>query len=175
MQGDWVEPIGPAQQQLVVATTARFIDEGEKIFSRRFERVPVRFDLRGSSAGMFKAHGRRRWIRYNPWIFSKHFEENLADTVPHEVAHYLVHEVFGGRGVLPHGEEWRLLMNAFGADPRATFDMDLEGVPRRRQRTHPYRCGCRDHEVSTTRHNRIRRGTGRYLCRYCECELVFAG
>jgi SprT protein len=135
----------------------------------------VLFDLKGSSAGMFKVHGRRRWIRYNPWIFAKHFEENLADTVPHEVAHYVVHEVFGGRRVKPHGREWRLLMKAFGANPRATFDLDLEGVPQRRQRTHPYRCECRGHQVSTTRHNRVMRGTGRYLCRHCDGELVYAG
>jgi SprT protein len=175
MQAVNLEPIGEAQRRLVRQATDRFIAEGEAIFSRRFERVPVLFDLRGTAAGMFKVIGRKRWIRYNPWIFAKHFEDNLADTVPHEVAHFIVHEVFGRRGVRPHGEEWRMLMEAFGAEPRATFHMDLEGVPQRRQRTHPYRCLCRDHAVSTTRHNRMVRGTGRYHCRYCDGKLVYDG
>ncbi len=175
MSGAAIQPIGWERKQLVERETERFIAEAGDIFSRRFRRIPVLFDLKGTAAGMFKMEGRRRWIRYNPWIFAKHFEENLADTVPHEVAHYIVYEVFGHRGIKPHGEEWRMLMTAFGAEPRATFHLELEGIPHRRQRTHPYRCTCRDHEVSTTRHNRMLRGTGRYHCRYCDAELVYAG
>jgi len=174
LEAELVQPIGESEQGLVTEATERFIGEAEGIFSRRFERVPVTFDLSGTSAGMFKAYGRQRWIRYNPWIFAKHFDENLADTVPHEVAHFIVHEVFGRRRVKPHGEEWRTLMRAFGANPSATFHLDLEGIPQRRQRTHPYRCRCRDHKVSSTRHNRILRGSGQYYCRYCDAELVYA-
>ncbi len=173
--GPIIEPISETQRQQVVDTTARRVAEAGEIFGRRFRPVPVTFDLRGSAAGLFRVQGRHCLIRYNPWIFAKHFELNLADTVPHEVAHYVVHEVFGRRGVKPHGEEWRLLMTAFGAEPRATFNMDMEGVPRRRQRQHPYRCGCRNHQVSSTRHNRMLRGNSRYLCRYCDGELVYSG
>ena len=175
MRSGVIEPIGEERQDLVRQATEGYIAEAETIFSRHFDRVPVLFDLSGAAAGMFKVHGRRRWIRYNPWIFAKHFEDNLVDTVPHEVAHFIVHEVFGRRRVKPHGEEWRMLMTAFGAEPRATFHLELEGIPHRRQRTHPYRCHCRDHDVSTTRHNRILRGVGRYHCRYCDGELVYAG
>ena len=71
------------------------------------------------------------------------------------------------------GSEWQDLMVCFGADPRATFDLDISDIPQRRQATHPYRCDCQFHEISTTRHNRIRRGKGRYLCRHCDGELVY--
>ena len=170
-----VEPIGQVQQRQVVAATEDFIGLSERLFNRPFERVPVLFDLRGRAAGMFKVVGRHRCIRYNPWIFSKYFEENLRDTVPHEVAHFVVHELYGLKTVKPHGEQWQAVMQCFGADAGVTFDLDLDGIPRRRQRTHPYRCDCRLHQVSTTRHNRVLRNAGRYHCRACGGNLVYAG
>lgn len=170
-----VEPIGDFQQDQVEQMTEHFIARAETIFKRSFDRVPVLFDLSGRAAGMFKVVGRRRCIRYNPWIFGKYFEENLHDTVPHEVAHYIVHEVYGGRSVKPHGQQWQNLMARFGADAGVTFDLDLAGIPQRRQRTHSYRCACRSHEVSTTRHNRVIKGAGRYHCRNCNGPLQYAG
>ena len=169
-----IEPIGEEQQVRVTQMTERYICRAEGIFDRRFDRVPVLFDLRGRAAGMFKVVGRQRCIRYNPWIFGKYIDENLRDTVPHEVAHFIVHEAYGRRSVKPHGQQWQDLMNRFGADAGVTFNLDLEGVPQRSQRTHAYRCDCRSHEVSTTRHNRVLRGVGRYHCRYCDGELVYA-
>jgi len=169
-----IEPIGAGLQRQVAERTEHFIGEAESAFSRTFERIPVRFDLAGSTAGMFRAHGRKREIRYNPWIFSKYFRENLEGTVPHEVAHYIVHELYGLGKVKPHGEQWLALMRYFGANPEVTFKLDLEGIPQRRQRTHAYRCRCREHEVSSTRHNRVLRGKGQYLCRYCKGELFYS-
>ena len=169
-----IEPIGETQRLRVLERTEHFIASAEDVLERPFDRIPVQFDLRGTTAGMFRALGRDREIRYNPWIFAKHWEVNLAGTVPHEVAHYIVHEVYGPGWVRPHGEEWQALMHYFGADPEVTFRLDLDGIPQRRQRTHPYRCDCREHQVSTTRHNRIRKGTGQYHCRYCNGRLVYS-
>ncbi|MCB1679993.1 MAG: SprT-like domain-containing protein [Halioglobus sp.] len=168
-----VAPLSRAQQQQVLARTEHFMCRAEAIHGRRFARIPVLFDLRGRAAGMFKAAGGQCWIRFNPWIFSKYFAENLRDTVPHEVAHYIVHAISRGRRVRPHGPQWQALMARFGAAAEVTFDRDLSGVPQRRQRRHPYRCACRVHQVSTTRHNRMLAGTGRYHCRYCDSLLVY--
>lgn len=154
-----------------MAATERYIALAERHFERPFERIPVLFDLRGQSAGMFKRVGERRWIRYNPWIFAKYFEDNVRDTVPHEVAHYIVEAVYGTRAGKPHGPRWQSVMAVFGASADVTFGFDLEGIPQRRQRTHRYVCDCRVHEVSTTRHNRMQRGVGRYHCVVCGGEL----
>ncbi len=170
-----IEPIGERQRSLVREETERFILLAEDLLGRRFSRIPVLFDLSGRAAGMFKVARGAPCIRYNPWIFAKYFEENLRGTVPHEVAHYIVHALHPRRRVRPHGAEWQALMEAFGADPGVTFSLDLEGVPTRRQRTHPYRCPCREHRLSTTRHNRSRSGRGQYLCRYCNGRLEYAG
>lgn len=169
-----IEPIDKSQRQQVLERTEHFIASAEEVLERSFERIPVLFDLSGTTAGMFRAHGHKREIRYNPWIFAKYWQVNLEGTVPHEVAHYIVHEVYGLGRVKPHGDEWRALMQYFGADPEVTFKADLDDIPQRRQRTHPYRCDCRDHQVSTTRHNRILKGKGTYLCRYCNARLVYS-
>ncbi len=169
-----IEPIDQTRRDRVLEQTEDYIVKAEEALERPFDRIPVLFDLKGTTAGMFRAHGRQREIRYNPWIFSKYWEINLHGTVPHEVAHYIVHEVYGSGKVKPHGEEWQALMQYFGADPEVTFKLDLEDIPQRRQRTHPYHCGCREHQVSTTRHNRMLKGKGVYLCRYCNGRLVFA-
>lgn len=169
-----IEPIDEGLRRQVVALTEDYIASAGQALERAFRPVPVRFDLRGTTAGMFRADGRQCEIRYNPWIFAKHWDYNLQGTVPHEVAHYIVHEVYGAGRVKPHGEEWRALMHYFGADPEVTFKLPLDGIPQRRQRTHRYRCACREHHVSTTRHNRMRRGSGEYCCRHCSTRLVFA-
>jgi SprT protein len=169
-----IEPIDAEKKSEVLARTEFFLCEAERIFSRRFERPPVLFDLSGSTAGMYKVMGKRRWLRFNPWIFSKYYDVNLRDTVPHEVAHYVIDEVFGKRAK-PHGVEWKALMAGFGADDGVTFKLDLSDIPRRQQRTHPYVCLCGTHEVSSTRHNRVIKGRGSYLCRNCSGELVYAG
>lgn len=170
-----IEPIGELQREAVRAETVRYICLAEELLGRQFDRIPVVFDLGGRTAGMFKAHNTQRLIRYNPWIFAKYFAENLRDTVPHEVAHYIVHEVHGLHRVKPHGAEWRALMAAFDANPDVTFRLDLAGIPQRRQRTHAYHCQCRVHAVSSTRHNRAKAGKGTYCCRYCRGELIYAG
>jgi SprT protein len=168
-----VQPIGDAEQRQVAQVTEEYICRAEGIFSRRFDRVPVLFDLKGRAAGMFKTIGERRLIRYNPWIFAKYYEENLRDTVPHEVAHFIVHEAYPRRGVKPHGSQWQQVMGHFGADPGVTFDLDLEGVPQRRQSTHRYHCGCQLLEVYTSRQNRTRWLRVSFNCVFCDGRLVF--
>lgn len=168
-----VQPIREPERLRVEEVTEKYIRLAEEIFERRYDRIPVLFDLKGHTAGMFKTIGARRFIRYNPWIFAKYFTENLRDTVPHEVAHFVVHETYPRRGTKPHGPEWQDLMLRFGVDPQVTFDMDLEGVPQRRQARHRYHCGCQLHEVSTTRHNRMQKRRMKYHCVTCNGALEY--
>jgi len=170
-----IEPIGSAQRTQVLEQTRFYIGQAEKIYDKNFPSVRVEFDLPGRTAGMYKVVGRQRCIRYNPWIFAKYFEENITGTVPHEVAHFVIDQIYGLRRVKPHGVEWRALMGAFGADPGVTFDLDLSGIPQRRQTRHHYNCPCQLHEVSATRHNRILRGKAVYHCLRCRGKLVAAG
>ncbi len=170
-----IEPIDKPQQALVTAETLRYIRLAADLYRQDFAPVPVDFDLKGSSAGMFKVQRQSTRIRYNPWLFAKYFEENISGTVPHEVAHYIVHCRYGLHRVKPHGPEWLAVMTDFGADPSVTGDFDLTGIPTRAQRRFRYLCGCREHAVSTRRHNTVQRGRARYECRLCRQELIYAG
>ncbi len=169
-----IEPIDKPQQALVTAETLRYVRLAADLYSRDFAPVAVDFNLRGSSAGMFRIRKQDALIRYNPWLFAKYFDENLNSTVPHEVAHYIVHCLHGLHRVKPHGGEWLAVMADFGADPSVTADFDLTGIPTRAQRRFRYLCACREHEVSTRRHNVMQRGQAHYECRLCRGPLVLA-
>lgn len=168
-----VTPINLEQQQQVIRATEYFIQLASELYDKPFENIPVRFDLRGRAAGMYRIKAREREIRYNPYLFAKYFDDNLANTVPHEVAHYIVDCRFGLRKVRPHGQEWKQLMVQFGVEPHVTCRYDMNGVPQRRQQRFEYRCGCRNHQLTTIRHNKMQRGESRYLCKTCRQPLAW--
>lgn len=170
-----VEPIDAGQRRRVVAATADCLARAGKVLARRFAAIPVLFDLTGRAAGMYRVRRGQRVIRYNPYIFAKDLADNLATTVPHEVAHYVVDVVYGRGRVRPHGREWSEIMAALGADPGRTHAYDLSGVPVRAQRRHPYCCACTTHHLTTRRHHQVLRGTMTYRCRRCGGELTPAG
>lgn len=163
--------LNDAQRTEVVAATSGWVARARRLYAHPLPDIPVRFDLRGQLAGMYRVRGERREIRYNPLVFARWYGENLADTVPHEVAHYVV-DVLHGRRARPHGAEWRTVMNAFGVAAQRTGDFDLGDLPVRRERRFRYRCPCSEHQLSATRHHRVLRGQSRYHCRACTGELV---
>ena len=164
-----VQPIGIEQRTEVSQHTCDWIHRAGEIFEQEFKPIDICFDLKGRSAGMYYRHGKKQCIRYNPWIFAKYYRVNLEQTVPHEVAHYIVDCLW--LRAKPHGPQWQKVMRAFGVEDSVTADFDLTGVPVRRQQKHAYRCACQVHEVSTVRHKRILRGV-RYDCRQCKQRLV---
>ncbi len=132
----------------------------------RLPRPEVRYDLTGQSAGQVRwARGRPPVMRFNLPIARDHLDDFLAVTVVHEVAHLVVAACHPG--ARPHGPEWRATMRLLGvAEPRRCHEYTLP-TPARRQRRWAYRCGCREHELSTTRHRRVEAGAARYHCRVC--------
>lgn len=162
-------------RRLIVEQTTARIQQASELFARNFVEIPVLFDLRGRAAGMYRVRNGERVIRYNPFIFNRYFDDNLAQTVPHEVAHYVADMVYGFRNIRPHGQEWKQIMQFFGADTRATSQYDLEGLPMRRYRQFRYRCQCRQHGLTARRHNRIERNQAQYFCKQCGGRLMFVG
>ncbi len=120
---------------------------------------------------MYHVHGRKRYIRYNPYIFAKYFDDNLQHTVPHEVAHYIADMIYGIKNIKPHGQEWKDIMQQFGIEAKTTCNYDLQGIPQRRHHRFAYQCHCRQYEISTRRHNMIARGQQRYLCPACKADI----
>jgi SprT protein len=170
-----IEAINAKLRRQVVRATNTCIEHAEHIFERKFTQIPVKFDLRGRAAGTYQIRSKQQFIRYNPYIFARFFNENLLNTVPHEVAHYVTDEIygigesrlFGGRCVRPHGKEWQSIMRKFGVEPRATCHFDMSGLPVRNYQYFSYVCDCREHQLGSRRHNKVLRQQARYLCKDC--------
>ena len=167
-----IKPIGISEQKLVVEATADYVERAQQLFGADFSQVTVRFDLKGKAAGMYRVRKGERVIRYNSYLFAKYFDDNLAVTVPHEVAHYITDMVYGLRRIRPHGPEWKQLMADFGADASRTCSYDLDGIPQRVYQRFPYRCDCTRHDLTARRHNQIQDRKKLYFCRQCGAPLA---
>ncbi len=165
--------LNEAQRKRLLAVTRHWLRQAEAHCQRTLAAVEVRFDLKGAAAGQYRSHP-EPCIRYNPGLAAHQFDAFCARTPPHEVAHHVVAQLNPNRRVRPHGPEWQSVMRTFGLEPSRCHDYDLGSVPMRRQRRYRYRCACREHELSATRHNRILRGEQCYSCRNCGEVLVLA-
>lgn len=150
--------------------THRLLQLAERRFRCSLPAVEIRFDLRGQAAGMVRHRpGQPSQIRYNQQLLTENGDRFLNRTVPHEVAHLAVHAMFRG-AAKPHGREWKAVMEFFGADPVRCHDFDVSASRTRRLRRFSYRCGCREHQLSSIRHKRVRAGQV-YICRACNQPL----
>lgn len=169
----FIDPISPAQQEQVILETNQFLKSAGEYYNCEFPHIPVLFDLSGKAAGMYRVKAGQRVIRYNPFIFSKYFDDNFNETIPHEVAHYVTDVLYGLKKIRPHGSEWKSVMQVFGVAANRTANYDLAGLPVRKYQTYVYHCGCQDYELTSRRHNKILRGIGHYMCRDCGGKLLF--
>ena len=143
----------------------------EAFFKQRFARPEVSFKLRGQKAGV--AHLTENRLRFNPQLYAENREDFLRQTVPHEVAHMVAHQLFG-LGIQAHGKEWQLIMRGvFELAPQRchSYAVELRQVSR-----FIYRCSCADGEFpfSAQRHALVAKGR-RYFCKRCKATLSFTG
>ncbi|SDH40504.1 SprT protein [Pseudomonas flavescens] len=145
--------------------------QAEAFFKQHFKRPEVSFKLRGQKAGV--AHLTENKLRFNPQLYRENQEDFLRQTVPHEVAHLVAHQLFGLR-IQPHGEEWQLIM-------RGVYELPAHrchnyDVKRRQVSRFIYRCECPQAEFpfSAQRHALVAKGR-RYFCRRCRITLRFTG
>jgi SprT protein len=151
--------------------TAELLNQAAHHFDIRVPAVEIRFDLRGTAAGQVRLHRNRTLeIRYNLQLLADNREEFIARTVPHEVAHVIAYCAFGRR-IKPHGKEWKSVMGLFNADTRRCHSYPVSTVRRRQITRYRYVCGCRTHQLSAIRHNRISRGQTSYSCIHCNQTL----
>lgn len=145
----------------------------------------LRFRQSGLTAGYYQPpgvwSGKSEMIVINPDYFKNHYDEQLNDTVPHEVAHYVTRHVFGK--VQTHGREWASVMNLIGIPADRCHTFSLEGVKTRKvEKPYHYTCGCseREHTLTKLRHNKcqsnlIRCGKTAFSCRTCGKSIVYKG
>ena len=149
------------------------ISKAEESFGRDFPMIPVRYDLKGRCAGQFCTRYGSSYLRVNTVLLTENVEHYIAQTIPHEVAHYInrVTSPFASA----HGNEWKNIMTRImgvRADRCHSYDTSNARQGSKTTKRFTYKCGCKTHELSTVRHNRIvRRGTV-YTCKKCKVGLT---
>lgn len=166
-----VQPVTIEQQQQIIDKTNSYIAHASTLFGIKIKPVEITFNLKGRAAGMYRVSRNKREIRYNAHIFAKYYEDNFNTTIPHEVAHYITDIIYGLRNIRPHGKEWKAVMHKFNADASVTAAYDLSGIPLKKQKLFTYECDCREHQLSSVRHNRIKGERGQYYCKHCKQSL----
>jgi SprT protein len=149
----------------------------------------IRYDTTGKTAGWANWNNGNPYIRINPILFNENVEETINQTVPHEVAHIVVSEVwkdcqrmvrgyFGRRfrrAIAPHGHQWKSVMYTFGVRPDRCHNMDVTTVQKIRNTRHfLYKCNCQEHTVGLTLHRRALMGK-KYKCKQCGSPIVYLG
>lgn len=192
MSSSPVQPISIHMQQRVTDEVARYVMLAQTQYQQTFEPIRVIFDLKGRAAGMYRVKTTPslpsvtsftfkktppakvdRVIRFNPWIFTKYPDDSWTNTIPHEVAHYIVDCLYGLARVRPHGNEWKQVMQNFGAQAIVRANYDLSDIPMRTVKRYQYACQCRQVPLTSYRHQKVQRGQQRYRCRDCSEELRY--
>jgi SprT protein len=159
-------------QQQAVAHTNTLLQQAGSHFGASIPPIDICFDLTGQAAGMVRySRGGGVKISYNRILLQENRDDFIIRTVPHEVAHVVARAAFGN--CKPHGEEWRQVMDYFGVESSRCHPYDTSRSSTRRLRRYDYVCGCRQHKLTSIRHNRISRGQA-YLCRQCGDRLQLA-
>lgn len=178
LQKTWVKPELKAE---VIAIVQEFILTARKRFGDKVKTVPeVQFKTKGRTAGWcrYDHFTGKHTIDINPILLNENKDEMLNVTVPHEVAHCVVHQLYDHSNrwskPQPHGWEWQSVMRAFGLDPDRCHCMDTSTVEKLRNNgvTFAYKCNCQVHHVSQIKHTKMQRGQTR-ICKSCRGKLVF--
>lgn len=145
----------------------------DKIGNVELQIPKVSYDLRGTTAG--QALGGHR-IRMNIDLMHTNWDEMLNQTLPHEVAHCLVSQIWRSRNipVRSHGQQWAYIMSILGLPATRCHTMEVEPT-RKHPRKYLYSCACRIHRLTSHRHNKIMNGKTYYTCNVCGSELHFNG
>jgi len=158
----------------ITAQTLACWQQAEEFYKIELPVVEIKFDLTGRTAG--EAHFREKafggWdlkLRFNLNIAEMQLEDFLKETVPHEVAHLVTVFQFQSPG---HGKHWQNVMReCFNiVEPTRCHNYKTNSA----RRTFIYKCSCREHEITSIIHNRIKKGR-KYYCKGCKTPLTFWG
>lgn len=173
-----------------IDATYHFIDIANGLYGLSIPHIPVTFNLRGTTAGQAWTGGKNgASIRYQPELMEQNEKDFFEDTIPHEVAHIVVHYLYPNskvrrgtynyrtgrttyrRVVKPHGNEWKRVMRDFGVKPERCHTYDTGNVGQRKlAKAYTYKCACQTFQLTQIRHRRILQGK-KYSCQKCRTVL----
>lgn len=141
----------------------------------------IKFEYRKNTmAGYFKYNiAGDSVIFFNMYYLEEYPEYMINQTVPHEVAHYVVWDICDkdcftrGRNNAPHGRYWKYMMRFFGVEANRCHELKTPDKIKKNKQTFVYTCGCSSHELSKVRHNSIQTGKHRYICKACKSVIIY--
>lgn len=148
--------------------------EDEYLLEKYRKEVKVEFSSKlGVTAGY--ATYKTKLIELNTFLFLENIEEFFNRTIPHEVAHLVVNELYP-KAKQNHGPEFRLVMETYGADPKTYHSYNTDSV-RKPKKLFVYTCACDGNlfKLSTRLHNSIEGSKQIRGCRTCRTQLEFTG
>lgn len=150
--------------------TAKAIINGH---GKRLPTVTIAYYHRGSSAGQCRyIDSQNMQLRFNLAIAKQQLDDFVAQTVPHEIAHVITSICFPK--AKPHGKEWRTVMANLGIkNAKRCHNYKIPPSSRRSQRLWRYTCACQEHQLSSTRHNRVQKKHLQYHCKRCKQPLKY--
>ena len=172
-----LERAKPSKQDIVLRKRVeqKIRDCVQKLMLRRimnldvlFVMPEIRYTVKGVVAGFAFCHS--NMINFNWQLLKNNADEFIEQTVPHELAHILVFELFAGKRK-PHGMEWRGIMRGMGAIPKRTHNYEVAKCYTI-LRNFVYACKCQEYNFTIIRHRRAEKGT-KYSCRKCHTVLEF--
>lgn len=153
-------------QNQIISKVYETITKAENVYEKSFEKIPVKCNIKGKTAGMYCWKGSESYLRFNLEIF-KNNPDAIEQTVIHEVAHYITHSLHGK--VKPHGVEWKNVMRGFGVkNPKRTHSYECKSAY---GKIFKYKCDCQEFDFTKIRHNKVLRGA-QYICRKCKGNIV---
>lgn len=144
--------------------------------------IIIEYSLNSSrSLGTHQKIGAIHKIRLNPALLNELKQSYIDEVVVHEYCHACVTEFAGyfrnGKRVMPHGPEFKQFCRFFGIVGKSTTNIAKNSKAMkssgRKTARYPYECGCQVHELTTIRHNKVKRGEATYTCKRCGQKLTF--
>jgi len=112
-------------------------------------------------------------IKLSKKLWERATPAERKNTVIHEACH-VIQAVVDSDGYRRtkggHGQKWKELMVNTGEEPEICHKVSTCGLERRQQRF-TYCCACREHKITKTRVNKIKKGAV-YRCVKCKQEIV---
>lgn len=165
------------------------IKELQTISQRKWDVSPemkISYDL-DSVRVLGTANWYKKAMRLNRYLLLEFGNLYIDEIVVHEYAHFVISartQKGDFRQPKPHGREFKQVCSYFGIEGKASTDMfsDSKHIKRKsdklkaNKKVFLYSCGCPNyHELSSIRHNKIRRRQAKYCCNDCKQTLKFKG
>lgn len=157
----------------VDAVTSETLNRLSEQLNRPLERPDISYDLKGTTAGKASRDGKRVMLNLQLLNDPRHHDDMLHRTLPHELAHIAVRQVWG-RNEKPHGYKWQYVMALLGLPADRCHNYEAKPARQRKKVERPfvYLCDCdTEHHLTAIRHRRIVAGTHSYRCNFCGVTL----